>query len=64
MHRAEVEVVPLDAHTLFFILSKILTPKAKGHRGQKALGKQEKNEESQRHINVTKLQIFWFQFQH
>ena len=41
MHRAGVEVVPLDAHTLFFILREILTAKTKGHRGQETLRKGE-----------------------
>lgn len=40
-HRADVDVAPLDAQTLLFILRKILTAKAKGHRGQKALRTQE-----------------------
>lgn len=31
-HRAGVEVIPLNAHTLLFILREILTAKAKGHR--------------------------------
>lgn len=40
-HRAGVEVVPLDAHTLFFILREILTAESKGHRRQEALRKRE-----------------------
>lgn len=40
-HRAGVEVVPLDSHTLLFILREILATKAKGHRGQEALRRQE-----------------------
>lgn len=39
-HRAGVEVVPLDPHTLLFILREILTAKAKGHRWQETLRKQ------------------------
>lgn len=31
-HRADVDVAPLDPHTLLFILRKILTAKAEGHR--------------------------------
>lgn len=39
-HSAGVEVVPLDSHTLLFILREILTAEAKGHRGQEALRRQ------------------------
>lgn len=34
-----MEVVPLDAHALLFILREVLTAEAKGHRGQETLRK-------------------------